>query len=694
MTDTTTATPTYDATGSLLGVHDTYAPSQAGFGLAFVDQDERLDVPVPHRLVHGGFADTQTLFTLYLPLPEQYDGRLLQFLEGGAGGHENLLAANAHGYGVESAPWQYEFAFDEMGAVLVESNQGHFPNTGNGFHNDIHLFGASAETARFAKWLAARIYGAEVHHAYVFGASGGGHRSFQCIMRAPDVYDGGVPEVFGVNPAPYWSVMGHAVFTLGREIKKVRDALEPGGSGDPFDGLSYAQREALRDIFHYGYPRRATTQLSNMPVFPFALYNVLEHNPDYFRAFWNDRGYLGADDPARLAERVFQVTTTAREIAPASSLTSELVVMMQLATAGATPQSPYGLRTELDEPRRALMAKLTVRTGKAAGREMVIASVTRDGVLVPFSEMCPELFTDVEPGDEIEIDNRDWVAFCHMYQHDVEWNVPGLHSDEQRVPGDYDRFAVDGNPVYPQTGTSVYDLNEVVPFPGKMIYIGATLDVAIWPTKVTLFDEYVRQVLDDTADDHYRFWWVENSTHGRAEMGSMADGAPGEVWRTRLVDYEAVSASALVAVRDWVERGVEPPASTSYSYTADKELVLPDSAAERGGVQPVVRLRVDGGTRVDVKVGAEVTFEGAGEVPPGGGSIVEAAIDFDSSDTWSFQSPAADGSAESIAVTATHVFDAPGTYFPSFRVGAHRDGAGFRGEAVRNLARVRVVVSE
>jgi hypothetical protein len=41
---------------------------------------------------------------------------------------------------------------------------------------------------------------------------------------------------------------------------------------------------------------------------------------------------------------------------------------------------------------------------------------------------------------------------------------------------------------------------------------------------------------------------------------------------------------------------------------------------------------------------------------------------------------------------ATHTYQKPGTYFASFRVGAHRDGAKRKGLAVENLARVRVVV--
>jgi hypothetical protein len=370
---------------------------------------------------------------------------------------------------------------------------------------------------------------------------------------------------------------------------------------------------------------------------------------------------------------------------------ASMFVAMQLVTAGATLQTPYGVLVDDHDPRRFTMAKLTIKTGKAAGREMVIADVTGDS-LIPFGEKCPELFEGVEPGDEVEIDNRDWIAFCHLYQYNVEWNVPGLHRDDARVPQDYERYAVDGVPINPQTGVAHYDLDEVVPFPGKMIYIGAVLDICIWPTITSSFDHYVRSVLGATAKDHYRLWWVENSTHARAEMAAALTGEAFPLWRTRLVDYEAVGAAALRAVRAWVEEGTEPLADSAYTLTADKHIILPEDPELRGGVQPAVRLTVDGGARMEVTAGTEVTFSGSAVVPRGAGTIVEAEMDFDSSDSWPFQAGVADGSSDHIEIAATHVYPTPGTYFPVLRVGSHADGAGFRGEAIRNLARVRVVV--
>jgi hypothetical protein len=680
--------------GSLIGRFDDYTPTQAGFGRPFIDVDEWHDEPRRHRLLHGGFEGTETLFTFYFPPAAQYQGRLLQYLEGGAGGHENILAANVMGFGGAEPPWQYAYAFDEMGALLIESNQGHPSNAGHtGFHNDVYLFGASAETARFAKWLALRLFGSDVERSYVFGASGGGHRSFQCLMRAPDVYDGAVPEVFGVNPGAYWSIFGDAVDALGADVVAVRDAMEPGGSGDPFNGLSFHQREVLRDLFQMGFPRGATTQLAHIAVFPFTLYNTIEHNPKYFHDFWNTKGYLGHDEPGRLGERLIQTTATVDKVVEASDMMSSVFVAMQLATAGATLQTPYGVRLNVDDPHRLVMAKVTVKSGKAAGREMVIADVAQGDALVPFGEKCPELFEDVEPGDEVEIDNRDWIAFCNLYRHSVEFNVPGLRRNDAPVPDDYERFAVDGHAVFPQTGASHYDLDVVDPWPGKMIYIGAVNDICIWPTIVSSFDQYVRSVIGDRTGDTYRLWWVENSTHGRAEMASVLTREPPSIWRTRLVDYEAVGATALTALRAWVEDGVEPPADSAYTLTADKDIVLSRDPLTRGGVQPVVELTVGGGARIDVQVGQEVTFDGRAIVPKDAGTIVEAEMDFDGSDTWPLQVAGADGSRDRIDVNATHVFTAPGTYFPVLRVGSHRDGAARRGEAVRNLARCRVVVS-
>jgi hypothetical protein len=80
------------------------------FGPAVVDIDEWRDKPVRHRFIHGSFEGTYTNFILCFPENESYDGRFIQFLQGGIGGSEYagysnqaLWVAYLHrGYYVES----------------------------------------------------------------------------------------------------------------------------------------------------------------------------------------------------------------------------------------------------------------------------------------------------------------------------------------------------------------------------------------------------------------------------------------------------------------------------------------------------------------------------------------------------------------------------------------------------------------
>ena len=50
------------------------------FNTPFIDVDEWRDKPVKHRYVHGGFRGTETRFSFYFPLKEQYQGRFFHFL--------------------------------------------------------------------------------------------------------------------------------------------------------------------------------------------------------------------------------------------------------------------------------------------------------------------------------------------------------------------------------------------------------------------------------------------------------------------------------------------------------------------------------------------------------------------------------------------------------------------------------------
>jgi hypothetical protein len=147
---------------------------------------------------------------------------------------------------------------------------------------------------------------------------------------------------------------------------------------------------------------------------------------------------------------------------------------------------------------------------------------------------------------------------------------------------------------------------------------------------------------------------------------------------------------ALRDVSAWVERGVEPPASTSYKVV-DAQVQVPPKAGPRKGIQPVVELKVNDGERAEVKVGEPVTFSAMIEVPPNTGKVVAVEWNFEGAGSYV---PAELGDIRpAVSVKATHSYSQPGTYFPVLRATSQREGdRDTPFGRVQNLGRARVVV--
>ena len=78
----------------------------------------------------------------------------------------------------------------------------------------------------------------------------------------------------------------------------VIDAVEPGGHGDPFAGLSTEQREALAAMYSAGFPRGAESSFGTSGyagTFASHISALEKHDPTYIDDFWNVPGYIGAD---------------------------------------------------------------------------------------------------------------------------------------------------------------------------------------------------------------------------------------------------------------------------------------------------------------------------------------------------------------------------------------------------------------
>jgi hypothetical protein len=216
------------------------------------------------------------------------------------------------------------------------------------------------------------------------------------------------------------------------------------------------------------------------------------------------------------------------------------------------------------------------------------------------------------------------------------------------------------------------------------------------PTRVAHYGRMVQDNLGEATDEQYRLWFIENCPHGAPEWlcPQVTDDKDSARWTTRLVDYDGVTAEALRSLIRWVERDEPPQPNSKFSFSEDGALQLADTPQDRRGIQPVVSATVNGGVRADVKVGESVNFEGTAEMPAGAGSIVIAQWDFEGAGSWPHTASEVDGESSRVTSRVEHAFDKPGTYLASFRVGVHRDGSKGDGPPVRNLARVRIVVTE
>ena len=645
----------------------------------WIDIDEWRTEPEPHRYVHGGFEGTDTRFSFYLPPRERYAGRFLTFVEGGQGGHETRAAAMA-GDGLGTIPFAIA-----CGAFLVESNGGHVeegPVALTRGPNDpaVTAYGANVQATRLARELAEDMYGAPPHHGYIVGGSGGG-RALIGFERGEGLWDGCVQYVNAAGHGfSFPALITNVVRVLGPKVRDVAEAFEPGGSGDPFDGLTTEQRAELATLYRAGFQPGGEFQLE-FPAWELRVQLITitlqkDFDPEYFSDFWTVPGYAGADgllDGAVVeAELVVERVVTAGELAAGDPLELDRAAPDLRAL---DPARPVGLVLGGREPDRLPGAELALDDG----RRLTCVGVVGGAAVVGF--VVGQSVDGVAAGDRVRACNRDYLAYCHSYRHQVD-----------RSARESRQLMVDGAPIHPQRPMSLQDvLVGVSPtgdFAGKLIYVANVNDSMSTPIGTPM--TYAPQARARLAgDDRMRVWWNDRATHIQA---SLRPAGRVPVATTRLIDYFGSIEQAVLDVIAWVEDDVTPPDDTSVDYD-DGRLRLPSSAAERGGIQPVVAARAAGGIVATVEAGRPVRLEAEAEVPPGAGALIALEWDFDGRGTWPYRHEEIDGTGSTARVAVDHVFEEPGTYFPSVRATAHRTGdTAARHGRVTNLARVRVEV--
>ena len=421
---------------------------------------------------------------------------------------------------------------------------------------------------------------------------------------------------------------------------------------------------------------------------------LVEQDPDYFTNFWTMPGYIGHDSPEVVVPDVIDVTTTVQRVITARDLLNdaafagdEYLLMRTMAgiVAGdeATLDAPYALEIRGLPDGYRLGAGLRMISGNAKGRQLYCIGTAGhlfagDG----HGEANLERFNGVLAGDEVHVDNRKFLAFCYFHRHH-------LMSESQ-----FDGLRMAGRPIYPQHPVPLMSplmgVSYTGHFEGKLLWIHHTHDSSLWPSQGIIYEAATIQAQGSGgASQRFRLQWTENAEH---IPPAFLPSSPLRASSTWLVDYIPIIEQGLVDLARWVEDGVAPAAS-NYTYQ-DGQVHLPTSAAQRGGVQPVITVTADGAARTDISVGGTVTLRVHAESPAAGGTIVSVAWDFDGKGTFPFSHAEIDGTKTEVTLTTSHAYDAPGTYFATALVTSQREGdVNTRYRRLQNVASARVVVS-
>lgn len=645
---------------------------------------------VSFHYLHGCFQNTGVKFLFCMPMRQAYQGRFFQHLSPFPGPDEELASLAKTG---EEDPIAMALAY---GSGFVESNMGSGAMFGTTQDSTI-FYKSSAAVAEYCRTAAQTLYGPHRTYGYVYGGSGGGYKTMSCLENTRS-WDGGVPYVIGspVSLPNCLTVCVHGSRLLRHCWPKIVDALEPGGSGDPYLGLNPEEQDALREITGMGVPPRTVCcyAANDDGALPVLLPVVKAFDPGYFTDFWTKPGYLGANpDGSAMRDRIRLATT---------------VVSAGVRGAASAPNGAPDARNGTDDAWKKMLTDasaacievtnvpkgpdlylrgvtISVESGAAKGKKLHLAAIEGNRLIPGLGYACDDFKAVIgmlRPGDALLLDNSDYIAVQTYHRHQVPAD-PSFHCFDQYR-------GADGTPLYPQRpqiisyGFTAGGCGSVQDghIQSKTIVMNNLMD-GDFPWQADWYRRKVASVYGETqADALFRVRYNDNAPHGDVAEG----GDP-----LRVVSYLGMLSQTLLDLADWVEKGIDPGPSTGYRVVENQILPDPDPV-RRGGVQPLVSLLADDGPAARVRVGQPVHFCAEVLLPPRAGRFQSAAWSFEGEPDYPGKGGEhAEDSAGRVLVRAVHTYTKPGAYFCTVRVSSGREPRlGYT--ELRNLARARVIV--
>ncbi len=667
------------------------------FKSPYIDVDEWRNEPIHHRYVHGGFNNTGTRFSFYFPEKEQYQGHFFQHVTPFPIS-ENLAQK------IPDGPYnKIGFSMDS-GAYFVETNGGADMDLSHagapGQDQSITAYRANAAAAQFSRVVAQAIYDCERPYGYYYGGSGGAYRTIGGMENTRGVWDGAVPYVMGSPMAipNVFSVRMHAMRILWDKFPQILDAIEPGGSGDPYAGLTEEEASAFKEVTQMGFPPKSWFPYKTMGVHGFsALYQgVLMADPTYFTDFWTKPGYYGYDHPESFKEDRLQFETKVESLISLKEAYEQRINLDASkgetgggvdtafkVPAGENPNRIVALKLERTPPECNFMGgDIFFNSGAIEGTRLNVARIVDDVIVFGIADKAT--VEKIKKGDAVKVDNSNFLAAQTYHRHqvpDLSYKVWDQFRDEE------------GKPIYPQRpmllgplflmGAAGSVQNGI--FEGKMIVVESLWDSEAFPWQADWYRSLAKKNLGDKIDDNFRLYYTDHALHG---------DEPGVEHTLRVVSYEGALQHALRDLSDWVEKGITPPESTSYTIN-NGQVIVPCKASERKGIQPTAKLTANGGELAIVKVGESVKFTAKLATPPSTGCIVNVEFDVEGTGDFPIDAdlPAGKSNLKEISIDISHTFTNPGTYFPVVRVTSQREcNPDSHYTRIFNLSRVRVVV--
>ena len=313
-----------------------------------------------------------------------------------------------------------------------------------------------------------------------------------------------------------------------------------------------------------------------------------------------------------------------------------------------------------------LGAGLQLTTGEAAGPPALLHRHRRRPVLPATVTARPNLerFNGVKAGDEIHVDNRKFLAFCYFHRHhlmdDAQFDSLRLDgsADLPAAPGAAD-VAADGRVLLgPLRGQAALD----PPHPRLVAVAVAGHHLPAAPSGRR---RAPRRRPRSSGCSGRRT--PSTSRRRICPIGS----APGH---RHLADRLLPSHRAGPRRPHRLGRGGRRAAEHHVRATSTAQVILPATAAERGGIQPVVIghgqrcARGRGrGRRVGAVPGRRRGAAGRRHDRLGRMGLRRHGVPSRSATTSTAPTP-------SVSLTTSHTYDTPGTYFVTARVQSNREG--------------------